>query len=329
MRIGIITCRDLGRFFPSEREPCFTHDDQVLVDALRIRGHEVEPVVWGAPVRDLLDRSYERLVMRSPWDYGDTPGARAAFTTWLSALDGAGLTLANPVPVMLWNIDKHYLGDLQRAGVPTVPTTFLAEDRPVTRARLAALLRETGPLVLKPCISAAACDTFRMECPDDPLTDRFGRSVEDLAGLCRGRGFMVQPFIPEIRTRGEWSLVFIDGHYSHCVLKRPPPGGWLVQDELGGTVEWCEPTPDMIRVADQAIGAVPEILTARGHHGCRPLYGRVDILLHKDQPLVGELELIEPELFFLQRPPAPPEVFQPAVEKFLTGIERPGVGWKI
>ena len=131
---------------------------------------------------------------------------------------------------------------------------------------------------------------------------------------------MVQPFIPEIRTLGEWSLVYIDGRYSHCVLKRPAPGGWLVQDELGGSVEWCDPAPAMICVADEAIQAIPKIMAGRGHDPRRPLYARVDLLLHKGQPLVGELELIEPELFFLQRPPAPAEVFRPAVEGFLAAM---------
>ena len=36
----------------------------------------------------------------------------------------------NPVPALRWNSDKAYLSDLAAAGVPTVPTTFIAPGEP-------------------------------------------------------------------------------------------------------------------------------------------------------------------------------------------------------
>ena len=40
-----------------------------------------------------------------------------------------------------------------------------------------------------------------------------------------------------IMPRGELSLIYLDGGFSHAVVKRAAQGEWRVQDELGGTVE--------------------------------------------------------------------------------------------
>ena len=56
LRIGIVTCgaNKLADYYPTvaepefvPTEPPFTPDDQLLVDELRRRGHQVSAVVWG------------------------------------------------------------------------------------------------------------------------------------------------------------------------------------------------------------------------------------------------------------------------------------------
>ena len=37
----------------------------------------------------------------------------------------AGVPVHNPPATLRWNIDKRYLRDLERAGVPTVPTVWV------------------------------------------------------------------------------------------------------------------------------------------------------------------------------------------------------------
>lgn len=312
MKIGFITCADLSRYFPSADNPLLTHDDQAAADALAARGHDVQPVVWGTPVQQLVGEGLDLLVIRSPWDYMDSRENAAGFLTWLGALERAGLQLQNPLSVVRWNLDKHYLADLAAAGVSTVPTRYLSAGAPVD---LHALRDEMGELVLKPCVSAAAKDTFR-------LTDRAQvQALLEGAGaaapfdlLRRGRDFMVQPFLPEVLEAGEWSLVFFDGAYSHAVLKRPAPGNWLVQDELGGSVVSGDPPQAVRRAATLALDSVKSAPL---------LYGRVDVIPTAARgPLVSELELIEPELFFLQRTARGPRPNARALEAFCVGLER-------
>lgn len=50
-----------------------------------------------------------------------------------------------------------------------------------------------------------------------------------------------------------------------------------------------------------------------------PLYTRVDVLREAD-PLLGELEMIEPELFFLQRLPDGVRPHTPTIEAFCQAL---------
>ncbi len=325
--IGFITCADLSRYFPSRENPLLSHDDQAAADALEERGYEVEPVVWGEPPELLESRSLSLLVVRSPWDYMDTPEKRRGFLGWLEELHARGLPVENPVPVIRWNLDKHYLIHLADEDVPIIPTTIIRADQsfdPILH------FQQSGRFVVKPCISAGAKDAFRIDSIEDAEAFKKGGSekfVESLDSLRKGRDFMVQPFIREILDRGEWSVVFLDGSFSHAVLKRPAPGSWLVQDELGGSVH-SEPLPDDIRQA--AIMTFSAVTRAYNRHRApsdaeisRPLlYGRVDIIPTAQGPLVGEVELVEPELFFLAREPGGNRPLRPALDLFFRGIER-------
>ena len=325
--IGFITCSDLSRYFPSRENPLLSHDDQAAADALEEKGYEVEPVVWGEPLDLLASRGLGLLVVRSPWDYMDTPEKRRGFLGWLEELHARGLPVENPVPVMRWNLDKHYLMHLADEDVPIIPTTIIRADQPFDPAEH---FQRSGRFVIKPCVSAAAKDAFRIDSLEDAEAFKKGGSEqfgEPLDSLRKGRDFMVQLFIREILDRGEWSVVFLDGSFSHAVLKRPAPGSWLVQDELGGSVH-SEPLPGEIREA--AIKAFASVIRAYNRHRAPSeaeimpplLYGRVDIIPTARGPLVGEVELVEPELFFLARGPGGPRPLRPALDLFCRGIER-------
>ena len=71
--------------------------------------------------------------------------------------------LVNPLPVLRWNTDKHYLAELAAMGVPVVPTEFVelgAEPLPALKEFLAEH-RETPEHVVKPAVSAGSMDTQR------------------------------------------------------------------------------------------------------------------------------------------------------------------------
>ena len=193
---------------------------------------------------------------------------------------------------MAWSLDKHYLADLAAVGVPIVPTDFVPADSGID---LAARVASLGPLVVKPAISAAAKDTFRL------MTEADAAAL-DFAALNHGRSFLIQPFLPEIMTAGEWSLVYLDGEYSHAVWKTPAKGHWLVQDELGGSVASGEPSAPVKVLADLAVARLSDAFARQHSQGYEmPLYGRVDVIVSGGKALIGELELVEPELFFLTR----------------------------
>lgn len=301
MRIGFITCADLSRYFVSKKNPLFTHDDQVACDFLTERGILVHPVPWGTPVASIVDQ-FNLLIVRSPWDYMDSEQNRLDFFEWLGELEACRVPVANPYSVLKWNLDKHYLRELKHKGVQTVPSDFIEPDDP--SEALLELFKKYSRIVVKPCISAAANDTYRI-LTEQELSD----FVPVFQRIRRNRSFIVQPYIEEICNMGEWSLVFLNGTYSHAVLKLPKPGHWLVQDELGGSVQSLDPPEHIVEFG---IASYQKLDTEL-------LYARVDIL-GGDKCMLGELELVEPELFFLERRHNAPNLS--ALEQFHRGIRK-------
>ena len=105
---------------------------------------------------------------------------------------------------------------------------------------------------------------------------------------------LFQEFQHQIQSKGEMSLMMIDGKFTHAVLKKAKPGDFRVQDEFGGTVVDYAPNKEEIAFAEKAIAACPK----------ETIYGRVDIFYDNENRLsLGELELIEPELWFENIPP--------------------------
>ncbi len=96
--------------------------------------------------------------------------------------------------------------------------------------------------------------------------DELPRYSGDIARTLADRGVLVQPFLPEIVTGGELSLLFFDGVYSHAVCKRPKAGDYRVQFQFGGTTENVEVSEALVAQARVCIGHAPTL----------PVYARVD-----------------------------------------------------
>ena len=80
---------------------------------------------------------------------------------------------------------------------------------------------------------------------------------------------------------------------SHAIVKRPAEGDFRVQEEHGGIIRSVIPAEDLVRAGNQAIEALGKTL----------LYARVDFVrLESGQPVLMEMELIEPSLYFEQCP---------------------------
>jgi len=258
-----------------------TEDDHPLLGELWKLGIEAAPAVWDDPAVDW--KKFDAVVLRSVWDYHLSP---AAFFAWLDRLERLGVRLWNPVPVVRANADKSYLKALEAAGAAIVPTLWVEPGR---GARLEELLASRGwdQAVVKPVVSAGAYLTRRVKRGDPD-----GQAALD-AALAHS-GAMVQPFLPEIVSEGEWSFIFLGGEFSHAVLKTPRSGDFRVQEDHGGRTERREPPKALLAQAREAVIAGP-----------RPcLYARVDGVRRGGELLVVELELIEPALYLSHEPGA-------------------------
>ena len=254
-------------------KPALTPNDALLAAELERAGATVVAAPW-----DLVDPSGhapEIVCLRSTWDYHRR---WSEFRTWVAGFGGPSGRLWNPAETVLWNADKLYLRELGEAGIALPPTRWF---EPGERPDHAAVLREWAltRAVLKPRISATAFGTYLVSADRMP-------SEEEWAPL-EASGTLVQAFVPEVESRGEISLVYLDGAFSHAVRKRPAGGDFRVQRDFGGTVEGVQPPGAVRAFADAVLGAVS-----------RPwLYARVDLVETGRGPVLMELELIEPDLF--------------------------------
>ena len=257
-------------------------DDRLLADALATHGLSCQRVDWSDASVDWA--SFRLAVFRTPWDYFERFDA---FTAWLRRAERQ-LRFINDAQTVWWNLDKHYLADLERRGVAIVPTVYHEAGSAET---LPALLDRSGwpEGVLKPCVSGAARHTYRMDASNAAALQ------ETLAPVLAREAFMYQPFVRDIQVGGERSLMVLDGVATHAVCKVPKAGDFRVQDDHGGTWSPYEPSDEEIAFAQRAIAAVSP----------QPQYGRVDIVRGNDGQLqIMELELIEPELWLRSRPEA-------------------------
>lgn len=269
-------------------------EDQLVITELINRGLRVKKVAWSDPHFDWSSTKYA--LFRTTWDYAER---FAEFADWLMEVS-IKTRLINSYDIISWNLDKHYLADLERAGVNTVKTHFIEVNDTRT---LAEIHKELGweHTVLKPSISAAAKDTYQLTTAD--LTSHEAVFKE----LISQESMMLQPFQKSVMERGELSLMVVAGEYSHAVLKIAKAGDFRVQDDFGGTVHDYEPTTQEIELALKAANA----------YDSKPLYARVDMIDDNNgNPAISELELMEPEMWFRKKPEAAEKLAKAVVELF-------------
>lgn len=262
-------------FATCDRQPLVAPDDEPLVEALATLGIGVTPIPWTEIDPASVVEAWP-IVLRSTWDYHRMP---TMFGAWLEALADAGRAVMNAPAIAQGNIDKVYLRSLAARGIPIPRTRWI--DRP-DAAAIAQVLRDEkwDAAVLKPRISATAHGMVM-------VTAGVEVSDVDLAPA-RASGALVQEFVREIRTAGEISLVFTGRAFSHAVSKHALDGDFRVQQDFGGSVVETTPSGPVLALATQVMTTVPE----------ECVLARVDIVESDRGPLLMELELIEPELYF-------------------------------
>ena len=294
-RLAMATCAKL---------PTTHADDAYFVSVLERL--DVQPVVciWNDPQVDWT--TFDAVLIRTVWDYFQH---YQAFLAWLDALDQLGVPTINDTRLIRWNSEKRYLLDIERQGIPIIPT----------RVAPAGLLPEmlssatNDEVVIKPSVSGGAWHTVRGLPGSAALQQAVAELPADL-------DFLVQPFVPEIATHGEWSLLYFAGAYSHAVIKHPASGDYRVQEEHGGIATQATPDAAIVQAADQALAAV----TALGHG--EQAYARVDGVVVGGQFRIMELELVEPLLHLAIRPEAAERFAAHVVERLRHGSRRNAAG---
>jgi hypothetical protein len=116
--------------------------------------------------------------------------------------------LVNPAAVIERNLDKTYQRQLETAGVPIIPTTWVMPGDVWQPP-------DTAEFVIKPSVSAGGRNTARYSGGDTA-------ALQHVRALQRaGQTVMVQEYLSAIDEDGEVDLVFFDGTFSHAVVKRP------------------------------------------------------------------------------------------------------------
>jgi hypothetical protein len=257
-------------------------DGDHLLPALSRVGIAGIPVPWGSR---LEAADFAGAVIRASSDYIDDP---RRFIEWCEETSRR-LPLANPVDVLAWNSDKRYLGDLERAGVATVPTVWVGPG-------------ETLPcppwerFVVKPTVSAGARSTATY---DRSELRRARRHVDGLTA--RGGVAMIQPHLPSIDRDGEVGIYVIGGEVSHAIRKGgvlrsgvPPPADFSLARH-----QTVAPWP----ILDEDARFARTVLEKVPGGADRLLYARVDVARGEHgELLLLELECIEPNLFLEHAP---------------------------
>jgi len=256
-------------------------DAAPLADALTRAGIDFDLLAWDDPA--VPWDAPVPTVIRTTWNYAQHVDA---FAAWLARV-AAVAPLYNPLDVTLGNLRKRYLLELAARGVPVVPTTVVERGQTIDLSRVA------SKYVIKPEVGAGSwlARVFEPGDPDAPA---------HLAKVTAVGAALVQPYLSSVDSYGERSMVWIDGELSHAIRKSPRFSGDA--ESVTGPFAIAD---DERAVATAALAPVAD----------RILYGRVDLARDDaNRPMVMELELVEPSLFFARG--------EGSADRFVAGLAR-------
>jgi len=255
-------------------------DDFLLTKALEDKGLRVFRTNWDDAQMDWSSTRFA--LFRSTWDYFERI---IEFREWLGEASKQ-TNFINSAQLVNWNLDKHYLQELNEKGLAIPPTIFLeiGENR-----SLEEIISKTTwkKYILKPAISGAARHTYLFQKADiQDITSIFEK-------LIASESMLLQEYQEQIESKGEISIIVINGKYAFSVLKKAKQGDFRVQDDFGGTLHPYQASKEEIEFAEKSVSLCAEL----------PLYARVDLIWDNDNQLcLSELELIEPELWIRRFP---------------------------
>ena len=251
-------------------------EDNLLLHGFKAQGIEAQPVIWNDP--GIHWDQFDIALIRSTWDYLDE---REHFMQVLSQIEASSCRLFNPLATVRWNIDKRYLFDLEKWGVPMIPT-YPAWQVNIDELQKMFVEKHWQSVILKPTIGLGGSHSYRVSLHE------LDHTLRTLRASHPGREYLIQPFVERIVTEGEWSFVYFKRQLSHVLLKKPAHGDYRAQGIYGGTIQSVEPRADDRLQAEAVIAKLPFDI----------LYARLDFVRMEDRLAVIEIELIEPILSF-------------------------------
>lgn len=267
-KVALLSMDNLQRF------KCY---DKMLIAPMRKNGWFASDISWRD--KSVNWDSFDAVIVRSTWDYQSDP---KKFINVLTKINDSSAHLENDLEMMKWNMNKYYLHDLTDKNILTVETIWEREFNLEKIINYFSLLN-TNEIVIKPNISASAENTFRIK------SDEIIKKLKKLETIFSNREFMIQPFMSNIISEGEYSLFYFNGLYSHAILKTPKSKDFRVQEEHGGKIVPVNPEPSLKNETENILSKL----------STTPLYARVDFVrTSSDDFALMELELIEPSLYF-------------------------------
>jgi glutathione synthase/RimK-type ligase-like ATP-grasp enzyme len=246
-----------------------------LLAALAAAGVPARVLAWDDPDAQPGFAGAGGCLIRSTWNYVHH---HARFVEWASSV-AAATELWNPAEVVRWNSHKRYLLELESRGIPVVPTRLVPRT---SGQSLASAMGSWTDVVVKPAVSAGSFGTVRVRGKPDVVVGE-----QHLRQFVLERDMLVQQYQPSVEDHGERCLIWLDGVFTHAVRKTAR----FVGDEERVSSEAVPIASDERALAERVLALAPGPL----------LYARVDLVRDgAARPLLMELELIEPSLFFGQ-----------------------------
>lgn len=246
-------------------------EDVALGDALQKQNITNDVVAWDDACVNW--NKYNVAILRSAWGYHKKYNK---FLQWLNLLDEHDVPLVNDTNMVRWNTDKSIQFEtLKKLKIPIIPYMICT---PNTSLEQAYQNFGTKRLVVKPIVSAGGDNTYAINV--------FGLESDTQQNFIRqtfkDSKFIVQPFIENI-SGGEYALVFIDGKFSHAVIRFPG----VFTDKKQPIYIPKKQVPQ--KIYDIAVCAAESI---KGYFSTSPVYARYDIVGEE----IMEIELAEPDL---------------------------------
>lgn len=262
-------------------------DDQLTLPFFKNINFDIFPLVWTdinlstESIALKMLQEFDAIIIRSPWDY------HKYFTEFLSFLkfcDKNKIKVFNPINVLLWNLDKHYLDEFELNQIPTIPTVWTNPHSSISIIQ--SLIEKYETIIFKPSISAGSANTFKLD------KNNFSKNISIISEVMTQKKCMLQPYLNEIETEGELSLIYFEGKFSHAIVKKPKKGDFRTQDKFGGSIQTIVPSNSILAISNKTIHFI------QNKFNTTLLYARIDLVKWKKNWVIIEAEVVEPQLYF-------------------------------